>query len=849
MPPRHRLYGRLDSLISRVAAQQPCHHDPPLLFLYPRWFTGSTTTSTTQHQPTATESSTRDSDVQTIDHPVDEATPLQGSSKSPRRTAGNSRGRTASDPDSRPSTKLVKRLVVRKNLARHKEEKRNVIINAKYPKFEDWRDAFTELQKRTPRGEQQHISQLQRLNMPDGTTGYYSGSLGTLFLEVYLMTDCQVQITIDDMADADWERHGESRHFKSLYLVGTPAAIKAAKQYLNNNIKIRTMKDGDSDGRNMGRYRLTSIPQSQDSPLRSVFANGYSRRQTQKLVHEIALPQAWTTITVANYVSDLVKSKPPRVRRVSSYSPVDTTTMSKHIDVITKCLVRLLTDPSIHPYISSRATNDALDFLTGHRKLPEVRQIMEALDTSRVRRSHPNGRILTIRNFNTCLRSAAFAGDVHNFTFLLKAMRSRSNIPDWETWTAFLNLVHLRDPKAARLAVLPVMREMGMLANTQARMAVGDALVGSTFADWVDRGGSTSAFFEHYDKMMQGKDWLDKSGANAMLAVRCKRGQFTDALYILSVLRERGRHPNEVTLNTLAEEAAAQNNTTALLASMDAINGPTAPAKAGGVAIEERLYTRLFLMAGRTRAYNLMRVVWRYACMSGNVSNSMQKGFEEAALWYAPRSRTTSKAKGILRSKSVQQGQNDVESSLHDSRLNRSKAFMTKAALGVADDVQHISTSAPETSLDALESDSADSEEIGATKDRLVDLAKQPGTTPEPDVTSETQAHNEWAQNERESFLLGLIQKDMAAYGEYQPVNSFLESLESAIEKDKEWTAAGVDFWRDPDFAWILQNAVKVPVVATRNSSHKEEEKSTVETHSDSQVESRDKAVFDVDST
>lgn len=694
---------------------------------------------------------------------------------------------------------------------KRKDEKKREILKAKHGDSEDWQVALTELRNYTPQGSHEHVKQLERLNMPKGMTGYYIGDIDALFLEIYLINDCHVQISSENLSEEN-----TSDCFRSLSLVGTPIAIRAAKQRLNDAIRVRSAEDLEGGG-SMGEYQTTSVPLMRGFPLRAVWTLRHEQRRPAKAIHEINVPDAWSVISFSNYVWDLVNSNPSRLHRRKAYantaaasssmstSSRSTTYQARHVDAVSKALLKLFLNPSLHPHISNHATTRAIDFLCYHLRIPAVRRIIDALATTSKSHRHPAGH-LTTRIFNACLRSASQAGNIHSYTFLLKLMLSRDCPPDWETWASLLRIVHSRSPKAAKSSVLSTMRSKGLLANPQAKLAVASTLVRTDFANWVNRGGSTAGFIEHYDRLMKGKEWLDPSVANNMLAVRASRGQFTDALFILSTLRERGRKPNEVSLNTLVEEAAAQNNMIAVLASMRAILGED-KTKASKIEIEERLYTRLFYMAGHRSDYNLLRVIWRYACLSGHVSWELQDAFEKAIIWYAP---TVGPLDAIDTTTAVGPGAGLELQRFQESELQVWKKYAMKAAVGVEDtgpefeDVQATSSSHPSFA-----------EQSQAREEQRRQLVAFAATVPPAVSSAENAAASvDPAYVTRRQFLRNLVAKDMQVWEKYRPVYNFLYMLEAAVAKDDTWRRAGISrkIGTEVSFRWVLENMVDVPI-------------------------------------
>lgn len=749
MPPHDRLSGRLGSLV-RQATQIPRHHEP-LLFLYPRWFATAASAPGT---------------IRTFNS----GTTTTASQTEPEKELNNAvLGQAKEDDfDSKPSTKLVKKLISDSNMAKKKEGRRRDRLREKYTTSENWRSSFDLLVKHTPEGESEHVKQLERLEMPNGMTGYYEGSLRQLFVEILLTTDCHTQLSR--------EGGGDQSRFRSMDLVGTPTAIKAAKQRLKDAIRLRSAEDQDVEG-TMDQYETTSTPIPR-TVLRAVWAQNYAKAVLSKPVKDIPMPKEWTILSFANFVEDIVYSNPPRHLRLAAFPMTDNSKRRHgHVDAITFTLVNLFTNPSLLPCISSFAATTAVSFLTHHQKFPEIRSIIEALDTQSYR--------FTTSIFNACLRAARDASDLHNYSFILRLMISRDCAPDWDTWTSLLALAHARHPAAAKRLILTSMHKKGLLANPQAKTAVAATLVRADFADWVDRGGATPGFLDHYDsRVMCTTHWLDTGVANRMLSIRAARGQFADALDIVSVLRSRGRRPNTVSLNTLVEAAANQGNLAAVLRCLREILEPSNTR----VRLEGKLYATLFRMAIRRREYNALRVVWWYACMQGAVSWEMRDAVEKAVIWYAPLPDTGASdvAVGVAVS----------STDYADSRLQVFKRFGVKAALGLqATPEQHPETTPTDQTTPIATTQTEMREKMIAYGLQTKAIESNPASSDGV---------------ERRVFLKTLVDTDISQYGTLKPKRSFVDMLGVAAEMDEGWKARGVS--KNPDFRWIMENVILIPV-------------------------------------
>ncbi|KEQ76459.1 hypothetical protein M436DRAFT_13418, partial [Aureobasidium namibiae CBS 147.97] len=436
--------------------------------------------------------------------------------------------------------------------------------------------------------------------MPEGMRGFYPGNLSNLFLDIYLHTQCHVQISRGD-------EHKDDK-FTALELSGTPTSINMAKNILNETVQVESDDDLNDKG-SLGSYTTTPTPVVSDGVLpRSVWS---IPRAASKPLHEVQEPETWSFNGFAAYVEALVNSTAPPSRPKSVAQSPKT---APHIDSVAGKLMALYKTPESVRWASSRATVLTLQYLTMKGKVPLVRLLLEIIEVQSKNHVYLRLALANPSVYNVLLGSTSQALDLHTYNFLLRMMTDRGVTPTIETWTSLLHLVQKLEPSVAR-HIVNTMRTQGMLVAQAARAAAASVTLRKSAEKWLSRDESIFDFVAHNDKLWDGKEWLEPFGCNQLLTLLVSRGDVQDTLPLVKELQSRNKRPNLVTAHILINAAASYRD---LSFAMDALEATIGKTK--GLQPDRQTFDKLFHLAFRLRAYNTLRVVWRYACLSGNVS-------------------------------------------------------------------------------------------------------------------------------------------------------------------------------------------------------------------------------------
>ncbi|KAG9962206.1 hypothetical protein KCU61_g4862, partial [Aureobasidium melanogenum] len=722
----------------------------PLPFLYPRWYSIEIAATEAAESNTPKDSST----------PVEQDTSAQKELGNTSHKGSNPLPTVSQDGDI--NVRRVPQSLVRKVQVRKLQETRRKELREKSFYAQDWRTPLMLLRKNTPAGEQHHVKQLARLEMPQGMRGFYPGNLFDLFLDIYLHTGCHVQISRGDNHE-----HGK---FHALEMSGTAATISMARHILNEAIQVESDENLNDRG-TMGRYTTITTPLVQDKVMpRSVWSMPHT---TAKDLSDVLEPKSWSLQSFAAYVAELVIATPTPAP-LRSIKPAKTTKDKPHVDLVTDKLITLYTNLHSVRWASMHATVQTLQYLIEHRKIPEVRRILEFIEAQS--KTHPYLRLVLANPsvFNVLLQSASQALDLHTYNFLLRMMTDRSVVPDVVTWTSLLQLVQKVSPRNAK-HIITTMRQRQMLSSPVAKMGTAHATSQKDVMEWLGRSESIFDFIAHYDKLWNGKEWLDTRVCNQILPVLIETGNLQDVIPLIKELENRNKKPNLVTTHILIDAASSYRDLRFANNALETTLGQTGDLQPG-----PRTFEKLAHLAFRVRAYNTLRVVWRYACLNNDVSRDFLRKMQKTI-------NTSLRGESdIVQTLNVQSLNVGVGVDNQISRHQRFKMFAAIVAVGITETIKEAATpvsSSPTTLIRNLKHPL----ELGDTTPSSTDLNRT--TT---------------------SGLHPTLAADLVAHRSYLTAEPFLSVLRMAIEKDLRWKQHGYD--KNATLKILLAKAIPVRI-------------------------------------
>jgi hypothetical protein len=317
---------------------------------------------------------------------------------------------------------------------------------------------------------------------------------------------------------------------------------------------------------------------------------------------KVPRPAEWTIDTFAEYVRHLTCMEVPNhVHRVL-YKGKN----SVHIQVVVKVLRRVFADPESVPFFSRAAFHLAIGYCIKKNQIRDARALFVRMDLT--------GIEMETETFNILLRGAAKFEDLHNFHFILHLMLQRGLSPNDQTWVAYMSLIHDYRIKSY---VLALMREKKLLQHVSTIKAVCEQLVDQEINTSLDQNQSEEEFLKHMDSRY-GRDWFTITAGNRVIYTLGARGLISRCVEFLNTMDARFIQPDSVSINTILNHCKDRNNVIGAIEVMANL-----PERLGIIASEMN-YETLFKTCFEARMYNLVKVVWRYACTTAKTTRRMR---------------------------------------------------------------------------------------------------------------------------------------------------------------------------------------------------------------------------------
>lgn len=337
------------------------------------------------------------------------------------------------------------------------------------------------------------------------------------------------------------------------------------------------------------------------STIRNVrLGSKYRYRQVQ--VKDIARPQVWSMTTFAAYVENLTLSAVNRHMNRYLY-----TEGQSHVTNVESTLKALFVDPWLSHCLTIESFNAALTFFYKHSMIPSARMFLTLMEERHMD--------IPAETFNIMLRGASSRKDLHNFTFLLRAMIQRGIRPTADTWIALIMAVH---SKAAKLRIVRSMGERGFMERRGIIKSVLSHLVPTEIVNYVESGQNIPNLFQDLDRKY-GRHWLSVSTGNQMCQKLGEHGLMLKAFEVLDLMVDRDCLPDSVTMMIFLGHCKRQKDMGGAIEMLDWFHDMYS------LNLEEDVFDTLFMLAWRSCLYNCCRVVWRTACIYGTVSYRMQQ--------------------------------------------------------------------------------------------------------------------------------------------------------------------------------------------------------------------------------
>ncbi|KAH8670875.1 hypothetical protein BX600DRAFT_509610 [Xylariales sp. PMI_506] len=401
--------------------------------------------------------------------------------------------------------------------------------------------------------------------------------------------------------------------------------------------KVKAVRVMDSDSRGMlldlwqrSENKLAPIPLLEAGQIAppnshvltlhrdySFRATGLVKAQNYTLYHRadrIPRPSVWTQTSMESYVASLVYGviPPHLVNNLYKGGP-------DHQQTVVGLLVDLFQSEEARPALTTRTLAMALAYIQD-KKLsfrPAARSIFNQSEIYNIP--------MDTKICNLLLKGSSRSGDLDGFFTVLKMMARKGYCPDSETWLLLLHLVEDVRAKGmilSRMEKLDLNRIQSTLVKVGRHMApykLDSMLRKAAFKSGL-KSGSIRAFVGDLDAVYS-QDWLDVVTYNRMLDVLGRHGARELVSELLDMVQETRRiKPDIISLNSIITHNRSISEIIATLGNFQS-HWPAAK-------LEEDTYHMLFRIAWKRRDPNMLRVIWRYACLALQSSSKMRHQLE-----------------------------------------------------------------------------------------------------------------------------------------------------------------------------------------------------------------------------
>lgn len=259
-----------------------------------------------------------------------------------------------------------------------------------------------------------------------------------------------------------------------------------------------------------------------------------------------------------------------------------------------------------HRVASPQALEIAVRYLLAHQQQPAARNLLYGLDDL--------GADSSLKSFNLLLRDCAQEQNLNAMADKLKIMQRCNIKPDAESWVALL--IAARSPFDKQRTVRE-MRHRGYFDQTDVACKAVPEIISYSLGPYLHAGGSLSTYINMLNQYYS-PIWLSRSALHRILSALGQRIRFEDALSLIKDFAVAfGYKPSITDFNILISHCRWQDNVAT------AVHLINVAMNTYRLAPDAATFHLLFMLAYRQNYFNVARVMWKYACVTGHVSNSM----------------------------------------------------------------------------------------------------------------------------------------------------------------------------------------------------------------------------------
>ncbi|KAL8745492.1 MAG: hypothetical protein Q9190_002373 [Brigantiaea leucoxantha] len=331
----------------------------------------------------------------------------------------------------------------------------------------------------------------------------------------------------------------------------------------------------------------------------------------------ITRPQFWNPQNLHRYVQDLVFSQVTWKMHERIYRPTESHTLA-----IADVLRNLYHDPAVKSHLTVKTFDEGLAFFCRHRMIDNARTLFKHMQIFGMRPESST--------FEIMLRCAAKNKDLHNFTFHLDMMIRYGVRTTHDMW---IHLMRTVENAEVRLSIARKMRELDLIHDVRIKQDVAGLITRDKLAAHLNEDHDPQSFFDEMDQNF-GSGWLSHYVGAAILDEVGRRKSIAEAVELLPALERRLLRPDGRMLLKLLNLCKFTENHLLALELLRLFEVQY------GVILDAPILDVLFQLGWNSRYYNFTKVVWQYACASGQRHKNMVRKAKNSLMSLASEGQT-----------------------------------------------------------------------------------------------------------------------------------------------------------------------------------------------------------------
>jgi hypothetical protein len=635
----------------------------------------------------------------------------------------------------------------------------------------DWRHVLSALCAHTPKDTKWHEKAVT-ITVPKADVPTLMNGVDTSMWKMAARYNCTITIA---------EKNPETHIYDSYYLSGSATAIKLTTLDLVRiapSLKLTTT--GNRFGPKTNESDATLLDDSGAGKARSIEAAepGFTIRATaNRIIPEIQVmradkyprPTSWTPRSFLDFAYELTNMNMPGPLHRMLYKGRET-----HVDAVSNVLRELFQEPDCFPVISREAFNVALVYFMKTRQLNDLRRFFMQMERMHIQ---PD-----VETFNIMLQGAAAQDDIHNFHYILHMMLRYYIVPNGATWLAFM--AANRDIRI-KLEILHEMRERRLLTHIRVIQGLCEQLAHFDAKTSLERDEGHEEFINRMDSRY-GPKWLNLESGHQILHVLSSRGLISRCWEFMRFMESRSVLPESESVAIVLQSCQYTKNMNGAIEFMRDLPACIPP------ELDSNVYSHLFQLAMELKAFNVARVVWRYACLNAAMSGKMRHQVRQSLI--------------------------AIGSNFRDARNARHR-WMQQMGYFV---LGHTGLDGQDFLLARYNEPDRYNEWDRSMDDvRSDDLAVQ-SFEPGDDLYLPDYPGSRESTHELSLDIDERLKEEFSVFENWEPAKPFVEMLEEAWNRDREWKDMVTDAWNTNDtftqqealrLPWRLERAISISVV------------------------------------